>query len=508
MQEITQTTWKNGFATSLARIFVLVVSLTWLAGCVMPVDKSFVTPTSGASPLAAPSATLFPSTTPAVDESATPEATATAAPAAPRSKYSLKVGFDYARHQLAVDETVTYFNHSPESIPNLVLVVEANRSSGVFQLNSVTWVDGTAVAQSTLKGASLTVALPHPLAPGNSVTLILNYQLNLPQRTAILGWDARQTNLGDWYPFVPYYQSGTGWLVYSPTGLGEHLAYDIADYEVEIIPADPKINLIISASAQPEGDAQTGYRFQLAAARSFAWSASQSMVVLTGTAGQVKLFASVFPEDQTAGEAALKTMGQAVQTYSDLFGEYDHPSLTMVEANFFDGMEYDGLVFLDQNYFKNYTGSPEGYLVTLSAHETAHQWWYGLVGNDQAMEPWLDETLSTYSELLFYQRQYPGEVDWWWNYRVNRFAPQGWVNSTIYDYDAFRPYVNAVYLRGVQFMQKLREQLGDEVFLAFLKDYATRYRHAWVSGADFFNVLGDHTQQNLDSLIGDYFKKP
>ena len=69
---------------------------------------------------------------------------------------------------------------------------------------------------------------------------------------------------------------------------------------------------------------------------------------------------------------------------------------------------------------------------------------------------WLDESLATYSELLFYQRQYPGEVDWWWNYRVKRFNPTGWVNTTIYDYAAFRPYVNAVYLRGALFMQALR----------------------------------------------------
>jgi len=467
-----------------------------------------VTPTPGLLTQAAPSATLLPSSTPLVGVTATAETTATAVPAAPNSKYSLKVGFDYARHQLAVDETITYFNHSSDTIPNLNLVIEPNRTAGVFQLDSTTWVDGSAVLGSTLKGANLIIPLPHPLAPGNSITLILKYQLNLPQRTGILGWDVHQTNLGDWYPFLPYYQSGTGWLVYTPTGLGEHLAYDIADFEVEIVPADPKINLVMSASAQAQGDAQTGYRFQLAAARSFAWSASEQMVVLTGTAGKVNLFASVYPEDKTAGQTALQTMGQAVQTYSDLFGEYDHPSLTLVEGNFFDGMEYDGLVFLDQNYFKNYAGGAEAYLVTLTAHETAHQWWYGLVGNDQAMEPWLDESLATYSELLFYQRQYPGEVDWWWNYRVNRFAPKGWVNSTIYDYDAFRPYVNAVYLRGVQFLQTLRTQLGDPVFLAFLKDYATRYRHGWVSGADFFNVLGDHTQQNLDTMIGEYFKKP
>lgn len=474
----------------------------------MPVDKPLATPTSSPFPLAAASATLLPSSTPPVDLSAAPTPTSTAGPSAPRSKYTLKVRFDYARHQLAVDETITYFNHSSEPIPNLLLVVEPNRTPGVFQLDALTWVDGTEISRSGLKGASLAVPLPNPLAPGNSVTLILNYQLVLPQRNGVLGYDARQTNLGDWYPFLPYYQSGTGWLVYTPTGLGEHLAYDMADFEVEIVPVDPKINLVISASALADGDPQTGYHYLVAAARNFSWSASQQMEVLAGTAGQVKLFVSFFSGDKTAGETALRTMGEAVQTYSALFGDYPHASLTMVEANFFDGLEYDGFIFLDQNYFKNYAGGPEAYLVTLSAHETAHQWWYGLVGNDQAMEPWLDETMATYSELLFYEREYPNEVNWWWNYRVNRFKPTGWVNTTIYDYDAFRPYVNAVYLRGALFMQALRQQVGDEVFLAFLKDYAARYRQGWVSGADFFNVLGDHTQQNLDDLIGEYFKKP
>ena len=34
-------------------------------------------------------------------------------------------------------------------------------------------------------------------------------------------------------------------------------------------------------------------------------------------------------------------------------------------------------------------------------HETAHQWWYGLVGNDQIDEAWLDESLATYSEVIY-----------------------------------------------------------------------------------------------------------
>jgi hypothetical protein len=508
MKETTKTRWKGGFKTCFKNVFVLVLWLTCLVGCVMPVDKPVTTPTTSLLTLLAPSATVLPSPTPLVELTVTPRASPTAESSAPRTTYTLKVQFDYARHHLAVNETVTYFNRSAQPISKLVLVIEPNRTPGVFQLDSLTWVDGTAIPRSGLKGASLTVALPQPLAPGNSVTLILNFQLNLPQRNGILGYGARQTNLGDWYPFLPYYQSGTGWLVYTPTGLGEHLCYDMADFVVDILPSDPKINLVISASAQAEGDSQTGYHYQLRAARNFTWSASQQMEALTDTSGKVKLFVTVFPEDKTAGEMALKSMGEALQIYSDLFGAYPHASLTMVEGDFFDGMEYDGFTFLDQNYFIHYAGGPEAYLVTLSAHETAHQWWYGLVGNDQAMEPWLDEALATYSEVLFYERQYPNEVNWWWNFRVIRFNPTGWVNTTIYDYDAFRPYVNAVYLRGVLFMQALRKQMGDQEFLAFLKDYATRYRQGWVSGADFFNVLGDHTQQNLDALIGEYFKKP
>jgi aminopeptidase N len=95
----------------------------------------------------------------------------------------------------------------------------------------------------------------------------------------------------------------------------------------------------------------------------------------------------------------------------------------VVEAGFADGMEYDGLYFLGREYFAAYDGTPQNYLTALAAHETAHQWWYGLVGNDQALEPWLDEALCTYSELLFYEAVYPDLVDWWWTFRVNRFQP-------------------------------------------------------------------------------------
>jgi aminopeptidase N len=179
--------------------------------------------------------------------------------------------------------------------------------------------------------------------------------------------------------------------------------------------------------------------------------------------------------------------------------------LVVVEAAFSDGMEYDVLYYLGSEYFASYAGHPQGYLTAIAAHETAHQWWYGLVGNDQAVEPWLDEALAIYSALLFCEGAYPELVPWWWGFRVTRFNPSGWVNSTVYEHSGFRPYINAVYLRGAMFIQDLRNQMGDELFYAFLREYARRGTHHEVTGDDFFSHLAEHLTADWGTLMHTYF---
>jgi aminopeptidase N len=199
----------------------------------------------------------------------------------------------------------------------------------------------------------------------------------------------------------------------------------------------------------------------------------------------------VFPEHRAAGEAALEATVDAVMLYERLFKPYPHSSLSLVEGQFPDGMEYDGLFFLGQEYFAAYDGTPRNYLTALAVHETAHQWWYGLAGSDQALEPWLDEAWATYSELLFYEAVYPDLAGWWWDYRVNRFEPAGWVDSTIYDHRSFRPYVNAVYLRGAQFLQHLRDSLGDRAFLDLAHDLLASGTDSIVSTEQFLAIASE-----------------
>jgi aminopeptidase N len=196
--------------------------------------------------------------------------------------------------------------------------------------------------------------------------------------------------------------------------------------------------------------------------------------------------------------------------FSELYGEYPHSSLSVVEADFPDGMEYDGIYYLGESYYRQYKGEPLSYLVAIASHETAHQWFYGIVGNDPAIEPWLDETLATYSELLYYERYFPELVDGWWNFRVESYSPDGWVNDTIYDHGSFRLYVNAVYLRGAQFLRDLRGEIGEEKFFGFLREYTVQGGEKSPgdisSTGFFFHLLSEHTDQDLSLLITDYFK--
>ncbi len=423
-----------------------------------------------------------------------------------RTRYDLSVRFDYSLHYLSVSQVVTYVNASSQDLHELVFVVEPNRQAGVFKLIELTWADGTPIAGYALDGALLRVPLPAALGPGQAVTLSLSYALNLPAQAAPFGYTSRQANLGDWYPFVPPYDADRGWLVHEPGAIGEHLAYDVADYQVDIHLVGSTTGVVIAASGamRPTGDG--GSRYQLDAARSFAWSASHEYQAIGEPAGATTVVAYVFPGHRVAGEAALQAVANALSIYSERFAPYPYATLAMVESEFPDGMEYHGLFFLGQEYFAGYAGDARGYLTAIAVHETAHQWWYGLVGNDPALEPWLDEALATYSELLFYERVYPELVDWWWEFRVRRFQPVGRVNSAITDHGGFRPYVDAVYLRGALFMDELRRLIGDEAFFAFLQAYARRGSLSRMTAPDFFDLLNTHSQADLQPLISRYFE--
>lgn len=426
------------------------------------------------------------------------------------SQYSLSALLDYDAHRLSVDEQVDYFNSTGEPLSELPLVVEPSRYPGGFQIKTLSWADDQPVVGYTIEGPKLTLPLVAPLPPESRLELSLSYDLILPRQNASYGYTERQTNLGDWYPYVPPYIPGQGWVVRDDAPFGEHLAYDIADFQVTIQLARPAAasgeTLVVAASAQPQHQGET-YQYSLEAARNFAWTVSHLYQVQQSTVGEVIVTSYSFPYHPLADGPALQETAKAFMVFNELFGPYPHDSLSVVEADFLDGMEYDGLIFLSHAFYDFYTGDQKSNLTIIAAHETAHQWWYGQVGNDQAREPWLDEALSTYSEVLFYEQVYPDLASWWWDNRIYFHSPEGWVDSTIYEFSEFYPYRNAIYLRGAMFLEDLRQTMGDQAFFEFLRAYLSQNRGRLATTQGFFDLLARYTSADLSGLVDSYFSK-
>jgi hypothetical protein len=412
---------------------------------------------------------------------------------------------DYNGHSLTVDESISYQNSTGETLPALVLAAEPNLWSDCFVLGILT-VDGQAATGLKLNGDRLDVPLAAPLVPGGTLNLSLHFGLHLPAADIhhLFGYNDRQTNLVDWYPFIVPYSGG--WLLHPPAEVGEHLVYDEANFDVTLALADQALPVTLAASAPAEA-AGGSWHYLLQNARMFVFSASTAYQTASTTAGGVTVTSYYFSEEEIPAHVVLDETARALTTFGVLFGPYPHPGLSIVETPFYDGMEYDGLFFLSRDYYTAYDGTVLNLLIDIAVHETAHQWWFGSVGNDQALEPWLDEALATYSEKLFYEKNYPG-VTAWWAFRVDAYAPAGWVDTDIYQGSDSQSYANEVYLRGAQFLEALRGRIGDVAFFAFLKDYAAQMSGKRATAEDFFRILRCHASADLSDIISLYFQHP
>lgn len=434
---------------------------------------------------------------------------------ADRIQYQILAELDYPNRKVRVDETIIIPHPSNQPLNELILVVPPNAWWGVFQLLDISWVGAGQIDNYSLDGVRLNIPLSEPWQPGESRELNILYHLDLPAQNARegfgpspFGFTEIQTNLVDWYPMVPDYQEERGWIVHDPWIFGEYLVYPQADFEVILDVENPALVVAASSIAERDGDR---FHYYLEEARNFVFSISPNYVVLEDVVNGTIVYGYVFPPYLVPGRAAFNATLESLKLYGDLFGSYLQPSLTMVQADFNHGMEYEGLYFQSRGFFDTYNGTEQSYLITIAVHETAHQWWYGQVANDQAMEPWLDEALCTFSELIYYERLYPQSVDWWWATRVNYYEPLGVINRSIYDYgefvDQYLYYRNATYLQGAKFLNVLRIKLGEEAMISFLGEYANLHKNLIVSTEDFFSLLGEYVEVESLPWLGEYFNE-
>jgi len=446
------------------------------------------------------------------DSTATPTATQVA-PVRTVPRYVLEANLDYEGHSIQATQQVHYVNTTTETLPDLVFNVFPNYTEDIFRLDSVSTEqperdEEAPQLEYTLNGTSLRVSLPSGLEPEDEVTLFLDFSLQVPRMNPYLEWSNgslgysdRMLAAGNWYPVLVPHREGQGWNAYAYHLVGDPYVSQVADYEVEIVaPSD-----VVIAGSGDEQRFGNRWKYACTEARSFAFAASDQYSLLSQQAGHVTVVSYFFPVHEHSGSDALLAAAEAIASFEELFGPYPYSSYRIAEVDFAGALEYSGLTFLGDDWYADHPGGYRSRMVSLVVHEVAHQWWYGVVGNDQAREPWLDESLATYSSMLYYERLHPELVDWWWETEVDSYRPQGQINRPIYAFMDGRTYLNAVYRRGALFIRDLRERMGDDEFYAFLRDYYDSQGQKLSTADDFFAVLARHTAVDISSLKEEYF---
>ena len=162
----------------------------------------------------------------------------------------------------------------------------------------------------------------------------------------------------------------------------------------------------------------------------------------------------------------------AIDFFSENIGEDPYSDIYVVPFDLNGGMEYPGLIMINKAYFKS-SKSTEGALVM--GHETAHQWFYGVVGSDQVYSPWLDESLVEYLGFDFL-RQYAGtdaadalEQERYYAMR-NEYLRTKRLDGSLEELSG-ADYFFMVYAYGHDFYAKLVDEIGAGAFYEGLKTY-------------------------------------
>jgi transcriptional regulator with XRE-family HTH domain len=442
-----------------------------------------------------------------------PTPTATPMPVYDGTAYSMDVQLDFAAHRLDVQQRIDYTNMTSETLPLLILNVHPNHSRNTFELMDmkVDMGDGELVQPETnLLDVRMQVDLPRPLNPEDHVAVFLEYALNLPKidpgeefSGGGFGYSSRAVSLGNWYPVMAPYRKEEGWYGLKSFPVGDPYVTEVADYEVTIVTSED----LILAGTGTETREGNQWKYEVEQARSFAFAASDKYQLASTQVGEVAIHSYYFPDSKEAGEAVLDTAARAIELFTELYGPYPFSDYRVAETEFAGGMEFTGLTFLGSAFYDQYDGTTRTPLIPLVAHEVAHQWFYGLVGNDQLTQPWLDEAPAEYSAYLYYEHYLPDDTDWWWFYAVDQWAPTGKIDNLIYVFRDNREYMDAVYRRGAQFMRDLRAAMGDPAFFGMLQEYQRRFAYQLATSRDFFALVQEFTTADLVPLQEEYFRQ-
>ena len=424
--------------------------------------------------------------------------------------------------KLAIDEPtavsgqmqVHYTNQEEIPLDEIYFHLFPNHLGGSITVSDVS-VNGQAV-QPEIEETVLRVPLETALDPGQATVVQMEFMTTVPTEEEstkynLLAYTEDILALPHFYPMIAAYDD-QGWHTEPSPPFGDETYADMSHYLLQL--TAPAEQVVVSTGVEID-HSETGSTQTITIAagpvRDFFLAMSDRYGVVSDNVGPVQINSYAPLEFLDGAELALDATAHALRSFSERFGPYPYNELDIVSTPFLAlGVEYPGIF---ANTLRIYdlssasaSGTPNAILLeSTSAHEMAHQWFYNLVGSDQLNEPWLDEATAQYATWMYYIDRY-GEQNAEGFYE----SLQGrWARNEFADIPIGMPveaysgadYGAIVYGRGPIFLDELAQEMGQETFDAFFRDYNESFRWQIATSEEFQALAEQHCQCDLSPLF-------
>ncbi|MBR1926090.1 MAG: M1 family metallopeptidase [Clostridia bacterium] len=354
----------------------------------------------------------------------------------------------------------------------------------------------------------LEVELNEAILPKKSTVLKIEFSLDIPKVNHRFGYGANTINLGNFYPILSVYENGE-WNRQGYLSSGDPFYSKVANYEVSLSYSDDY--LLKSTGNLVTENTQNGQKtsvYSALAVRDFAMVLSKDFKEISQQVDETLVTYSYYEDENP--EAHLKTAVDSLNTFNELFGVYPYKTLCVVKTNFLHGgMEYPNLVYVSDQI------TNESEYNNVIVHEIAHQWWYGLVGNNELKYGFIDEGLAEYSTALFYEmndgykttkEEVIGNALSSYMLFCDVFKEvygelNSQMNRDIQTFNTETEYIYLTYVKGLLMFDSIENTIGQNKMLKCLKGIVSDYAFCEITPKEMIECFEKYSKRNLQSFI-------
>jgi hypothetical protein len=371
----------------------------------------------------------------------------------------------------------------------------------------------------------VSVPLPEPSKPGDTVFLNIDFETKLPDLTRRTGYKHDFYFVAQWFPkFGVYESAGTryaikgGWNCHQFHALSEFYS-DHSVYDVKI--TVPKEFVVGTCGLQLACDSAAGKKDKTLTLRAedivdFAWTAWPGYAIHRDRWHNVAITLLSPGERYDQVERQMSSVKNALEYFNENVGPYPWPYLTIVDppsiGNPSAGMEYTTLFTSQSSYIMpSWMHMPE--MVTI--HEFGHAYFMGILASNEFEEPWLDEGVNTFLEERILDHYY-GENSGMIDHPLLRLSDKSLgrisyvhsegrqaVSNKEFSWNyPHETYAMMSYNKTATWLYTLMGVAGEKITNDIFREYYRKWAFRHPSGTDFVNTVNEVVGKANDQKLG------